>query len=488
MKRRILSLWMVVILGIAGGYVSANEADDLKAKAEKGDASAQLNLGLMYRDGDGVLQDYVAAHMWFNIASANGDRFAREQRNSIVELMTMDQIAEAQKKAAEWMQGHNNSAPPPQTQSVANNRVDTPAPQQGGGGSVLDFYLNNDAGNSKSPEKTTSENIYSSYSPAEFVDPVVPSTQEESKVGGNENTPQEGSGDIPWLETADSGEANDQTSLAGGGAGSGSLPAKDNMFTDCEGCPQMITLSPGSYERGNKYGPKDTRPRHDITIGYSFAIGVFEVTIANWEQCIMQGGCSGYRPYDSITNPDLPVTNVSWEDAKSYIAWISQKTGKKYRLPTEAEWEYAARAGTTTRFSWGDSLKKGKNTLKEGDEVGGEVMSKGGFKLSIPIANINPNGKGIEPVGKYVANPWGLYDVHGNVWEWTEDCYNHNYSKTPKDGSARTDNCSAPYQRVTRGGLKMSNLKLHITESKTRDSLGLKNREFNIGFRVVREN
>lgn len=279
----------------------------------------------------------------------------------------------------------------------------------------------------------------------------------------------------------------------------------NNTFSDCEGCPQMVKIPAGSYSRGTKYGTNNQRPKHDITIPKSFSVGAYEVTISEWEACVADGGCDGYRPYEDIDTTDIvnyPVTNVNWNDVHGYVSWLSQKTGRFYRLLSEAEWEYVARAGTETRFSWGDSLKEGRNTLKPGDDVGGRVpkmgkgMSVAGVFFAPTLSLValkafssqNYNDVGVTPVGSYISNSWGLYDVHGNVWEWTEDCYNENYFGAPLDGSARTEKCSKRLNRVLRGGTVMNNLYLEISPSGERSSAVYNDRKFNIGFRVARDN
>jgi hypothetical protein len=152
--------------------------------------------------------------------------------------------------------------------------------------------------------------------------------------------------------------------------------------------------------------------------GQNFEVGRYEVTFAQWDECVAAGGCNGYRPDDQgWGRGNRPVTNVSWNDAQAYVQWLSSQTGERYRLLTEAEWEYAARAGTTTNFSWGDQDPVCDQSAGNGANFGGCTDDR------------------TRPVGSFQPNGFGLYDVHGNVWEWVEDCY---------DGS-----CSS---RVIRGG------------------------------------
>jgi formylglycine-generating enzyme required for sulfatase activity len=185
-------------------------------------------------------------------------------------------------------------------------------------------------------------------------------------------------------------------------------------------------------------------PPHLVTFAQPFAVGKFAVTFDEWDACAADGGCNGYRPADEDWGRGRrPVINVSWGDAKAYLAWISRKTGKTYRLLSEAEREYVTRAGTTTPYWWGTSI-------------------------STDQANYNgtyPNGKGpgqfrrqTVPVDSFAPNPFGLYQVHGNVWEWVQDCDHAGYDGAPTDGSAWTSGNGSAWtggaciRRVLRGG------------------------------------
>jgi formylglycine-generating enzyme required for sulfatase activity len=180
----------------------------------------------------------------------------------------------------------------------------------------------------------------------------------------------------------------------------------------------MVALPGGTFLMGSPEGEEgrdaDEGPQHEVTIR-SFAIGKYEVTFEEWDACVAAGGCNGYQPDDrGWGRGRRPVINVSWDDAQAYMAWLAEATGKPYRLPSEAEWEYATRAGTTTRYAFGDEI-----TEKEAN-FGGTV------------------GKTTE-VGSYPANAWGLHDIHGNVVEWVEDIWHNSYQGAPADGSAWTN-------------------------------------------------
>ena len=202
----------------------------------------------------------------------------------------------------------------------------------------------------------------------------------------------------------------EEAGRGGAEAGGGPCDAGPACFLDCDVCPEMVVVPAGSFMMGSPPGEADRElldkgsesPLRWVTFARPFAVGKFEVTFAEWDACIAAGGCrhaarrSGLGP-----GHKRPVINVSWDDiAKEYLPWLSRKTGKAYRLLTEAEWEYAARAGTTTRT---------------------------GRK----------------------ANTFGLHDMHGNGWEWVQDCWNESYNGAPSDGSAwTTGDCSL---RVHRG-------------------------------------
>ncbi len=211
--------------------------------------------------------------------------------------------------------------------------------------------------------------------------------------------------------------------------------AAGEAFRDCPTCPEMIVVPAGRFMMGSPDSESealaDERPQHPVTIAQAFAIGRYEVTFKEWDACVADGGCRGYRPDDKGWGRGLrPVINMSWDDAQAYVTWLGKKTSKPYRLPSEAEWEYAARAGSTTRYWWGND--SGKNNANC-DGCGSRW-----------------DGKQTAPVGSFRPNDFGLSDTAGNVWEWVEDCWNENYHGAPSDGSAWLGgNCS---EHVLRGG------------------------------------
>ncbi len=242
-------------------------------------------------------------------------------------------------------------------------------------------------------------------------------------------------------------------------------PMKTGEVTsDCPTCPELVSVPAGEFEMGIAPGSFITdAPLRSVIIAKPFSIGRQEITFAQWEACVADGGCSGYAPNDDGWGRETrPAINVSWNDAQRYLEWLSKKTGKKYRLPTEAEWEYAARAGSKTAFWWG--RETGKNNANCSDCGGGPRMT--------------------QPVASYRANPLGLYDTAGNVWEWTEDCYDEE-SYTKFDSYPNAVRGGASCYRVVRGGAW--DMMSSGIQSSFRYSVEPGNRANNLGFRVVRE-
>ena len=259
------------------------------------------------------------------------------------------------------------------------------------------------------------------------------------------------------------------------------LPARGmgpgTVFRDCAACPQMVVVPAGSFMMGSPGSEagrySDKGPRHNVTIGSAFAAGVYEVTFAEWDACVRAGGCGGYRPEDEgWGRRRRPVINVSWEDAQSYVEWLWRETGEGYRLLSEAEWEYVARAGTRTARYWGESES-------------GQCRYANGYDRTAATSDLVACSDEYErtaPAGSFQPNAFGLYDVLGNVWEWTEDCWNDDYSGAPAEGSAwRLGECS---RRVLRGGSWNYLPRYLRSASRLWDSAG--NRSYFNGFRVAR--
>lgn len=234
--------------------------------------------------------------------------------------------------------------------------------------------------------------------------------------------------------------------------GLGPEPKKPGeSFRDCSDCPEMVVVPAGSFMMGltaadlevpNPRTSSDEGklpPTHRVTLAKPFAVGKFEVTFAEWDACVAARGCK-VRPDDySWMRGRVPLVNVSWDDAQTYIAWLSAKTGKKYRLLSESEWEYAARAGSTTPYPWGNEI------LYEEEQVARCNGCNGDYR-----EETFPYRDGPVPAGSYKPNKFGLFDMHGNACEWVADCHNETYAGAPVDGSAwMTGDCSL---RMLRGG------------------------------------
>jgi formylglycine-generating enzyme required for sulfatase activity len=226
------------------------------------------------------------------------------------------------------------------------------------------------------------------------------------------------------------------------------------VFSDCDGCPELVVIPAGSFKMGTPEGAYERLdregPQITITFEEPFAMGRFEVTVGQFRAFAQETGYEptpGCRiwnemwtdsPIHGWQNPgqperlddDLPVVCTSWLDAQAYLTWLSEKTGKTYRLPSESEWEYAARAGTSSARFWGESWNEGCEHANTYDIAGRKAYPF----FDWVHAACNDHHPGLSPVGSFKPNAFGLFDMVGNVWEWTEDCYTASYVGAPKDG------------------------------------------------------
>ncbi|MEI8395946.1 MAG: formylglycine-generating enzyme family protein [Rhodospirillaceae bacterium] len=239
------------------------------------------------------------------------------------------------------------------------------------------------------------------------------------------------------------------------------------IFNDCPECPSMVVIRHGSFTMGSPDSEAgrllSEGPQHRVEIGYDLAVGRYPVTFDEWDACVAAGGCNGYRPSDQGWGRGRqPVVNVSWVDAGNYVKWLSTRTGQPYRLPTEPEWEYAARAGTKTVYWWGALLGTGNAVC---DGCGSQW-----------------DRRQAAPVGSFKANPFGLFDMVGAVFQWVEDCPgDESYKGANSIGRAEvTRGCK---QRVMRGGSWYS--APGSLRSAFRGWFAPEFRYQNIGFRVV---
>jgi formylglycine-generating enzyme required for sulfatase activity len=238
------------------------------------------------------------------------------------------------------------------------------------------------------------------------------------------------------------------------------LKAKDS-FRECEDCPKMVVVPAGRFTMGSPRGEKDRSPdegpQHVVTIGRRFAVGKFHVTLDQFAAFVQESGYQVARnecgdskwSYYLEEEGSSPVVCVSWGDANAYANWLAKKTGKPYRLLSEAEWEYAARSrtspGTYPRFWFGNDEKnicRYANGADKAFDINGRQHT---------IIRCNDGYASTSPVGHYKPNAFGLYDMAGNAWQWTADCYHDSYNGAPTDGSAWTaGTCNSG--RVVRGG------------------------------------
>jgi formylglycine-generating enzyme required for sulfatase activity/uncharacterized caspase-like protein len=249
-------------------------------------------------------------------------------------------------------------------------------------------------------------------------------------------------------------------------------PKPGDILRDCAKCPEMVVVPSGNFTMGSpegELGRVNNEGTQRIVTIKAFTVGKFAVTFDEWDACVTAGGCNGYRPADQNGRRGrYPVINVSWNDAKAYTAWLSKTTGKPYRLLSEAEREYVARAGTTTPFWFGAAI-----TPRQANYNGAIEYAKG-EKGEFRNRTL--------PVDLFGANPFGLYQVHGNVHEWTEDCWRPSYVGAPNDGSPRNQSeCTA---RSLRGGSLIDGPS--ALRSAARSGFSAENRSEHIGFRVAR--
>ena len=249
-------------------------------------------------------------------------------------------------------------------------------------------------------------------------------------------------------------------------------------FRDCPDCPAMIVVPAAAYWQGSddssELALNMEKPRRMVTIDEPFAVSVHEVTMAEWDLCFNEGACTSQPTDNGWGRADRPVIMVSWNDAEEYVHWISEKTGQSYRLPSESEWEYFARAGEESDWPGGDPAR----ICRYGNVAGAET----GFRWQHPQCE-DKLALGTAPVGSFMPNSFGLYDTTGNVSEWTADCMNLSYLDAPVDGSAWGRGiCSS---HITRGGSWITGTK----EIRLPARFNLKNGDRNdfTGFRVVRK-
>jgi len=235
-----------------------------------------------------------------------------------------------------------------------------------------------------------------------------------------------------------------------------------NEIKDCPACPAMIVLPQGEFMMGSNASDPTEKPAHHVSINKAFAIGKYEVTVEQWNVCADAGACPRIAP-EINAGKNMPMRDVSWDDAQQYVKWLNSVSRKPYRLPTEAEWEYAIRAGTTTRYWWGEQMRTGNANCKDCGEP---------WHQEAP-AN----------VGSFSPNPFKLYDMNGSVWEWVSDCWHNSYKGAPSnDLSWDDESCRV---RVIRGGSWREGATYMPSSTRFKYDAGVRHSQN--GFRVARD-
>lgn len=240
-------------------------------------------------------------------------------------------------------------------------------------------------------------------------------------------------------------------------------PRPGQTFKDCEACPEMVVIPPGRFTMGSDRGAPEEKPAHPVTIAKPFALSRTEVTFDQWETCRSEGGCAKDPDDHKWGRGSRPVMNLDYAAIRGYLQWLGSKGKRTCRLPSEAEWEYAARGGGGGEYWWGDEIGQGRANCR--------------------TCGAPADDHSTLPVATYPANPFGLHDTAGNVWEWTADCWNPNHEGAPADGSPRlTGNCTEP---VMKGGAWYYFPRLSRSAYRAKNHVNLNS--YTIGFRVLCE-
>lgn len=293
------------------------------------------------------------------------------------------------------------------------------------------------------------------------------------------------------------------------------------VFQDCADCPEMVVVPAGTFVMGTAESEPgrlfNEGPQREVTLAKPFAISRHEVTVGQYRQfseetnrgarnanCVVVTGLRGGEPVQgkSWEDPnypqgeDHPVVCISWNDSQDFVAWLSERTGHPYRLLTEAEWEYATRAGTSTPYAFGNDEKELCDYANVPDvRAKADIESNEGWSPWLYVECDDGYGLQTAPVGTYKPNAFGLYDMHGNVWEWVEDCYYDSFNGAPRDGSAwlngedcdrvvRGGSLSAPVA-ASRSGMRFAGVTELRGEAATRAPKEWHN--FNLGLRIARD-
>ncbi len=251
-------------------------------------------------------------------------------------------------------------------------------------------------------------------------------------------------------------------------------------WRDCADTPEMIRLKGGRFLMGEQsnVGTPYELPVHEVAVS-EFSLSKYEITFDEFDACHADRGCLRKADDEGWGRGRRPVINVTWLDAQQYVAWLSKKTGRKYRLPSEAEWEYAARNGTSTRYGWGDGSIWVCARANVFDRTAFQVHPNWHWR-----ADCDDGFAKTAPVGSFKPSAWGFHDLAGNVWEWVQDCWHSDYSNAPSDSKAWVHGGDCR-KRVNRGGGWGNNPR--SMRSATRDADDAESLSDAIGFRVARD-
>jgi formylglycine-generating enzyme required for sulfatase activity len=413
-----------------GGGVAKDEAEAVRwyrRAADAGVAPGMTSLGAMYETGRGVTQDYAAAVGWYRKAVEAS--YAPAMANLGVMYEYGMGVAKDEAEAVRWYR----------------MAADAGAPR---GMTKLGVMYEIGQGVAKNHEKAR-----------EWYEKAVAAGDPDAKAGLDRVSDELKKSQVAVVAQPAAAPSPPASSSPCGGtalvlvssrsprplsaAEECALKPKD-AFKECDKCPEMVVIPAGNFTMGSPSSERDREIFEEqvrVTIPKPFAVGRFAVTFDEWDACAEDGGCASYKPSDQGWGHGRhPVINVSWDDARKYVAWLNRKTGHTYRLLSEAEREYVTRAGTTSPFWWGSAITPTQANYDGRYE----------YPLGRPRNDDGLYRGQTVPVDSFVPNPWGLYNVHGNVWEWTEDCWKQSNSGNPGDGSARTSgDCT---RRVLRGG------------------------------------
>ena len=482
-----------------------------RAAAQAGDRRSMLALGRLLAEGSGVVQDYVEAHKWFNLAASRGEAEAAKERDAVATKMTPAQVASAQERAKAWQPrrapaggaASSDQRPAPRTSASSAARPKVSAPAAPPDPAAIEASLDLQPADRRLIQSGL---VALGFRPGPADGVFGPTTRAALKAWQRKN----GKKATGWLT-----EASATALKAAGAKAAREKAAREKaakvaraalkpgrVFRDCKDCPEMVVVPAGSFTMGSppdEEGRNDNEgPQHRVTIAKPFAVGKYEVTRGEFARFVeatghaTRGSCSTYeggvrkdRSDRNWRNPGFaqserdPVACVNWHDARAYVSWLSNKAGKPYRLPSESEWEYAARAGTTTARYWAASASAQCSYANGADSSFKDRNRDWEWEIA-------PCRDGIAhtaPVGSFAANRFGFHDLLGNVWEWTEDCWHETYEGAPSDDRAWTadSDCS---KRVLRSGSWFNGPDILRVAFRTMFSTG--NRNDGVGFRVAR--